>query len=187
MPHRQATTQRVAGAGLELVVDTYGLPANPPVVLLHGGGQTRHSWQRAGRQLASEGWYVLSMDQGGHGESDWSEDGDYRFDHFVEDLRRLIDSMDQPPRPGGRVAWRHCWLADPGCISCRGWGTGVISSPDRAILWPGIRKVLPHWMRPRLRLLNICPTGVGPRVRKGCAKIYANTPTAATTGIGITG
>jgi len=97
MPHSQATTQRVAGAGLELAVDTYGRPANPPVVLLHGGGQTRHSWQSAGRQLASDGWYVLSMDQRGHGESDWSEDGDYRFDHFVEDLRLLIDSLDQPP------------------------------------------------------------------------------------------
>ena len=97
MPHRQATTQRVAGAGLELVVDSYGVPTNPPVVLLHGGGQTRHSWQSAGRELAAAGWYVLSMDQRGHGESDWAEDGDYRFDHFVDDLRHLLETLDQPP------------------------------------------------------------------------------------------
>jgi len=66
-------------------------------VLLHGGGQTRHSWQSAGRELAAAGWYVLSMDQRGHGESDWAEDGDYRFDHFVEDLRHLLEALDQPP------------------------------------------------------------------------------------------
>lgn len=97
MPHRQATTQRLEGAGLELVVDSYGLPQNRPVILLHGGGQTRHSWQSAGRELAAAGWYVLSMDQRGHGESDWVDNGDYRFDHFVEDLRHLIASLDQPP------------------------------------------------------------------------------------------
>ncbi|MEL0082588.1 MAG: alpha/beta hydrolase [Gammaproteobacteria bacterium] len=97
MPHRQATTQRLDGAGLELVVDSYGLAANPPVILLHGGGQTRHSWRNAGRELARSGWYVLSMDQRGHGESDWVEDGNYQYDQFVDDLRSLIRSLDQPP------------------------------------------------------------------------------------------
>lgn len=97
MPHRQATTQRVSGAGLELVVDSFGLPSNSPVVLLHGGGQTRHSWQSAGKELAAAGWYVLSMDQRGHGESDWADDGDYHFDHFVDDLRHLLDTLNQPP------------------------------------------------------------------------------------------
>jgi len=97
MPYRQVSTQRGEGAGLELVLDRYGVPENPPVILLHGGGQTRHSWQSAGRELAAAGWYVLSMDQRGHGESDWADDGGYRFDDFVEDLRFLIDSLDQPP------------------------------------------------------------------------------------------
>jgi len=30
--------------GIILKADAYGDPNNPPVILSHGGGQTRHSW-----------------------------------------------------------------------------------------------------------------------------------------------
>src|SRR4051794_25344885 len=30
--------------GLALAADVDGDPGNPPVILLHGGGQTRHAW-----------------------------------------------------------------------------------------------------------------------------------------------
>lgn len=33
--------------GLKLKGDHYGDPANPPLIFLHGGGQTRHSWGEA--------------------------------------------------------------------------------------------------------------------------------------------
>ena len=34
---------------VSLVADAYGDAADPPVVLLHGGGQTRHSWDNSAR------------------------------------------------------------------------------------------------------------------------------------------
>ena len=36
--------RRAGSAGVELAVDGFGDPSAPPALLLHGGGQTRHSW-----------------------------------------------------------------------------------------------------------------------------------------------
>lgn len=82
---------------LALCADVGG-PANaPPVILLHGGGQTRHSWGKAARRLAAAGFNTLSMDLRGHGESAWAGNGDYSTDAFVGDLNAVIDTLDQPP------------------------------------------------------------------------------------------
>ena len=56
------------------------------VILLHGGGQTRHSWQGTAEALARRGWRAICIDQRGHGESDWVGSGDYSFDAFARDL-----------------------------------------------------------------------------------------------------
>jgi len=40
-----------------------------PLVMLHGGGQTRHSWRRAAPTMAADGWHVFTVDSRGHGES----------------------------------------------------------------------------------------------------------------------
>ena len=62
--------------GVTLAADAFGDPADPPVVLLHGGGQTRHAWGNTARLLGAAGWYALTVDLRGHGDSDWSPDGD---------------------------------------------------------------------------------------------------------------
>ncbi len=54
--------------------------------MLHGGGQTRHTWDRSARSLAADGWDVLTLDARGHGESEWAPDGDYSVDGLVSDL-----------------------------------------------------------------------------------------------------
>lgn len=58
----------------------------PPVLLVHGGGQTRHAWRNTASHLARLGYPVFSLDQRGHGESDWVKDGAYAFDDFAADL-----------------------------------------------------------------------------------------------------
>jgi len=83
--------------GLELHADAWGCPDDPPVLLLHGGGQTRHAWAGTGRELAGAGWYAISVDMRGHGESDWCEDGNYLHDDFAADTLALIRSCSQPP------------------------------------------------------------------------------------------
>lgn len=56
-----------------------------PVVLLHGGGQTRHAWSRTARRLADAGWHAVALDQRGHGDSAWIPDGAYSFPDFAQD------------------------------------------------------------------------------------------------------
>ena len=89
---------RLAGAGeLRLHADAWGDPGAPPVLFLHGGGQTRHAWGRTASALAREGWHAVALDLRGHGESDWAPDGDYRLGAFRADLERVIEGFAQPP------------------------------------------------------------------------------------------
>jgi non-heme chloroperoxidase len=83
--------------GVNLAAECWGDPASAPVILLHGGGQTRHSWQGTAQRLATSGWYVLSADQRGHGQSDWAPDGAYSLDDYVDDLRGMVASLHRPP------------------------------------------------------------------------------------------
>ena len=67
------------------------------VLLLHGGGQTRHSWSRSGERFAAAGWTTYALDARGHGDSDWDPDGVYSMDAFVEDLIRVIEQVGAAP------------------------------------------------------------------------------------------
>ncbi len=75
---------------VQLVADAWGDPKAPPVIFLHGGGQTRQAWRRTAVALAREGWYAVSMDLRGHGESEWASDGDYSLKAFMADLNAVL-------------------------------------------------------------------------------------------------
>jgi pimeloyl-ACP methyl ester carboxylesterase len=83
--------------GNRIAADVAGDPADPPVVLLHGGGQTRHSWGTTLTALADKGWHAFSMDLRGHGQSEWAADGDYTLDAFAGDILAISRTFDQPP------------------------------------------------------------------------------------------
>ncbi len=83
--------------GIELVADVWGDARDRPIILLHGGGQTRHAWKGTARELASRGWYAVAVDQRGHGDSGWSHDGNYLMEKFVEDLVEITGQMSIPP------------------------------------------------------------------------------------------
>jgi pimeloyl-ACP methyl ester carboxylesterase len=65
------------------------------VVLLHGGGQTRHSWRATGSTVASHGWSVLALDARGHGDSGWAAEGEYSYDFLRGDLAAVLDQNNQ--------------------------------------------------------------------------------------------
>ena len=89
---------RFTGADdLRLAADGFGAPDAAPVLLLHGGGQTRHSWHGTARALARAGWYAIALDLRGHGDSDWSPDGDYRHESFAGDILAIADALPRPP------------------------------------------------------------------------------------------
>lgn len=83
--------------GVRIAADRFGDPLAPAVVFLHGGGQTRRSWGRAAAAVAERGWQAITVDLRGHGESDWSEDGDYRVTTFAGDVLEVLRRL--PPRP----------------------------------------------------------------------------------------
>ena len=83
--------------GITLAAEAWGDPAHRPVILAHGGGQTRHSWGGTARALAERGWYSVAYDHRGHGESQWSGEGLYDLAHFALDMACLARSLHQPP------------------------------------------------------------------------------------------
>jgi pimeloyl-ACP methyl ester carboxylesterase len=91
---------RLAGDGLTLAADSYGPPDGPPVVLFHGGGQTRHAWGGTARLLGDKGWRATTVDLRGHGDSDWPDAGDgsgYTLDEFAADVRAVAAVQARPP------------------------------------------------------------------------------------------
>lgn len=82
--------------GIELVADVAGNLAAPCVVLMHGGGQTRFSWQGAMEQLVENGYRVINFDARGHGESDWAGEGGYGLSRHARDLEQVIDRVEGP-------------------------------------------------------------------------------------------
>lgn len=83
--------------GLDLAVDHWPAPGAQTVILLHGGGQTRHAWGATGEALALSGYEVLSVDLRGHGDSGWSAEGAYGLDAFADDVRGLMADCAAPP------------------------------------------------------------------------------------------
>lgn len=86
----------VPGDGLEMVADAYGDPAAPPVCFFHGGGQSRRSWAGSARRVAQAGYYGLTFDLRGHGDSGWAADGDYLLEAYGRDVESIIQAFDRP-------------------------------------------------------------------------------------------
>jgi pimeloyl-ACP methyl ester carboxylesterase len=86
--------------GITLVGDRW-LAESPvgTVLLMHGGGQTRHSWAKTGERLAARGWTAVNVDTRGHGQSDWDPAGPraYGMDHLVADLKLVVDWIGEAP------------------------------------------------------------------------------------------
>lgn len=90
-------TQTYTGdQGTRLCADVGGSADAPTVILLHGGGQTRHAWGGAMKALIKAGFRVINLDCRGHGESQWAQDGDYRVGARSRDLQAIIDQQYQP-------------------------------------------------------------------------------------------
>jgi pimeloyl-ACP methyl ester carboxylesterase len=80
-------------SGVRIAADYWGDDNGPLVILQHGGGQTRHAWKDAGEALGAAGYYAVAFDARGHGDSDWSPEGEYELDAMVEDLQCVVNAL----------------------------------------------------------------------------------------------
>jgi pimeloyl-ACP methyl ester carboxylesterase len=82
----------VSAGGLTLSYLDWGGPAAQPLLFLHGGALTAHTWDVV--CLALRGAYrCLALDLRGHGESEHAADGDYRLDAFAGDVHAVLDAL----------------------------------------------------------------------------------------------
>ncbi|MEQ8202958.1 MAG: alpha/beta hydrolase [Smithellaceae bacterium] len=81
---------------MELDADIYGDWSGQPVVLLHGGGQTRYAWGSTTETLSKAGFLVINLDLRGHGHSAWAPDGNYSIDAYANDLRSVVNLLGRP-------------------------------------------------------------------------------------------
>jgi pimeloyl-ACP methyl ester carboxylesterase len=100
-PVTPAAAMFKGASGNTLAGDVYG-EEGAPVLLLHGGGQTRHAWKKTGDLIARMGRVAYAVDQRGHGDSEWVADGAYQYTDFAADARVLGDTLAE--RSGVRPA-----------------------------------------------------------------------------------
>lgn len=89
MRQRETIDFAVPG-GVSIKADAMGDEDAQPVLLLHGGGQTRASWRDTVEVLAGQGYRAYAPDARGHGDSDRSPDGRYTPDEFAGDLLSVV-------------------------------------------------------------------------------------------------
>lgn len=64
-----------------------------PILVLHGGGQTRHAWEESAAHLGERGWDVVALDLRGHGESDWAPGQAYALPDFAGDVVAVLPQL----------------------------------------------------------------------------------------------
>jgi pimeloyl-ACP methyl ester carboxylesterase len=96
---RMSTFERREFSGFgggALVADVHGPIGAPTVLLLHGGGQTRHAWGNAAQTLAEQGWLTVALDLPGHGDSAWAKDGNYRIETLADTMCCIWRELGTP-------------------------------------------------------------------------------------------
>jgi pimeloyl-ACP methyl ester carboxylesterase len=112
--------------GVRLAADEWHADGRPTVLLIHGGGQTRHSWGGTAAALQASGRRTVAYDQRGHGTSDRAPDRDYAHVRFAEDCAavcaatRAVDGVP-PIAVGASLGGLAALLAEgdlsPGSVS----------------------------------------------------------------------
>jgi pimeloyl-ACP methyl ester carboxylesterase len=103
--------------GMRFHFTEWGDPAAPPVLLLHRGNQSCHSWDLVSLHL-SDRYHVYALDQRGHGDTEWSRELDYSIEAMAADALAFIadQGLGRPivfgHSMGGRVTLQAV-LTDP--------------------------------------------------------------------------
>ncbi len=81
----------VEANGLRMHYLDWGNPSKPDMLLLHGFAQTCHSWDFVALAF-SDRFHVVTLDQRGHGDTDWAPDGDYSPETQQQDIHAFVQA-----------------------------------------------------------------------------------------------
>jgi pimeloyl-ACP methyl ester carboxylesterase len=93
----------------------WGNPDKPPMLLVHGGRDHCRNWDWTAEALR-EDWHVIAPDLRGHGDSQWSTDGNYNLAGYIYDFAQLIHQQRLAPVTivshslGGVISLRYAGL-----------------------------------------------------------------------------
>jgi len=115
---RSVEVARFQSGDVEIVADVAGPADGAPVILLHGGGQTRGAWGSALAEGARRGFRMISADLRGHGESGWSPAAAYGMDAHAGDIAAIATALGRPPflvgaSLGGMASLTYAALGHP--------------------------------------------------------------------------
>ena len=109
------TSHSYVSQRLKLHYDDWGNRDAPPLLLLHGGRDHSRNWDWTARALRND-WHIIAPDWRGHGDSQWSADGEYKMLTYIYDLAQLIHQQKLAPvtivahSMGGSIALRYAGL-----------------------------------------------------------------------------
>lgn len=83
--------------GLQLQVKTYGPgESSRRVVVIHGFGEHAGRYTHVADHYVSRGWCVYTIDLRGHGLSHGTKAHVSRFNHYIDDVKCVLDSLSLP-------------------------------------------------------------------------------------------
>lgn len=115
MTMQQPTSNVFVSQRTRLHYADWGNADAPLLLLVHGGRDHCRSWDWTARALRDD-WHVVAPDLRGHGDSGWSQDGNYDISSFVHDLAQLVHQLGANPVTivahslGGNIATRFTGL-----------------------------------------------------------------------------
>ena len=123
------TSRHYFSQRLRLHYVDWGNPEAPPLLLVHGGRDHCRNWDWVAQSLRDD-WHIICPDLRGHGDSQWSPDGNYAMSSYIYDLDQLIHQQGLAPVTivahslGGNICLRYAASFPTRCASwspSRGW------------------------------------------------------------------
>jgi non-heme chloroperoxidase len=96
--------------GLRLAAEVWGANDADPVLLAHGGGQSRLAWRETAVRLAAAGYRAVALDLRGHGDSARADD--YSLTAFTGDIRMVAGQLGRPVLVGASLGGHSSLLAE---------------------------------------------------------------------------
>lgn len=86
------TSRRLVANGLDHHYLDWGTAGCRPVLFLHGGGLTAHTWDLVCLALRPR-YHCLALDLRGHGDTAWSPEADYSLEAHRADLEAIVEQL----------------------------------------------------------------------------------------------